>query len=77
MRMNISKETEIKNDIENVLRQMCFGRSREYSESMINRIFKTYVINDNCIMDNIMIDEDMMVSALMEIVFKDYEYEED
>ena len=41
------------------------------------RIFKTYVINDNCIMDNIMIDEDMMVSALMEIVFKDYEYEED
>ena len=77
MRMNISKETEIKNDIENVLRQMCFGRSREYSESMINRIFKTYVINDNCIMDNIIIDEDMMVSALMEIVFKDYEYEED
>lgn len=77
MRMNISKEAEIKNDIENVLRQMCFGRSREYSESMINRIFKTYVINDNCIMDNIMIDEDMMVSALMEIVFKDYEYEED
>ena len=75
--MNISKEAEIKNDIENVLRQMCFGRSREYSESMINRIFKTYVINDNCIMDNIMIDEDMMVSALMEIVFKDYEYEED
>ena len=75
--MNVSKETEIKNDIENVLRQMCFGRSREYSESMINRIFKTYVINDNCIMDNIMIDEDMMVSALMEIVFKDYEYEED
>ena len=44
---------------------------------MINRIFKTYVINDNCIMDNIMIDENMMVSALMEIVFKDYEYEED
>ena len=77
MRMNISKEAEIKNDIENVLRQMCFGRSREYSESMINRIFKTYVINDNCIMDNIMIDENMMVSALMEIVFKDYEYEED
>ena len=77
MRMNISKEAEIKNDIENVLRQMCFGRSREYSESMINRIFKTYVINDNCIMDNIMIDEDIMVSALMEIVFKDYEYEED
>ena len=77
MRMNISKEAEIKNDIENVLRQMCFGRSREYSESMINRIFKTYVINDNCIMDNIIIDEDMMVSALMEIVFKDYEYEED
>ena len=75
--MNISKEAEIKNDIENVLRQMCFGRSREYSESMINRIFKTYVINDNCIMDNIIIDEDMMVSALMEIVFKDYEYEED
>lgn len=67
----------VKEDIENTLRQMCFGRSREWSESMVNRIFKTNVINDRCIMDDIVVDEDMIVSALMEIVFEDYEYEED
>ena len=70
-------EIQIKNEIENTLRQMCFGRSREWSDSMINRIFKTNVINDKCVMDDIVVDEDMIVSALMEIVFEDYEYEED
>ena len=62
---------EIKKDIENVLRQMCFGRSREWSESMVDRIFKTNVIYDNCINDCIIIDEDMIVTALMEIVIND------
>ena len=69
-------EIQIKNEIENTLRRMCFGRSREWSDSMINRIFKTNVINDKCVIDNIVVDEDMIVSALMEIVFEDYEYEE-
>ena len=77
MRTNLSNEVKVKNEIENTLRQMCFGRSREWSEGVVNRVFKTYVIEDNCIMDDIAIDEDIMVSALMEIVFKDYEYEED
>lgn len=71
------KESEIKENIEKVLRQMCFGRSREWSESMVDRIYKTYVIYDNCIEDCIDIDEDMILSALMEIVFKDYEYKEE
>lgn len=75
--MNYLNEIRIKNEIENILRQMCFGRSREWSDSMINRIFKTSVINDKCVMDDIVVDEDMIVSALMEIVFEDYEYEED
>lgn len=75
--MNYLNEIRIKNEIENILRQMCFGRSREWSDSMINRIFKTNVINDKCVMDDIVVDEDMIVSALMEIVFEDYEYEED
>lgn len=70
-------EEEIKEDIEKVLRQMCFGRSREWSEGMVNRIYETNVIYDNCIEDYISIDQDMIVSALMEIVFNDYEYEED
>lgn len=67
---------KVKVEIEKVLRQMCFGRSREWSESMVNRIYNTNVIYDNCIEDSICVDEDMIMSALMEIVFKDYEYEE-
>ena len=76
MRTNLSNETRVKNQIENTLRQMCFGGSREGSESMVDRIFKTGVIEDNCIINHIDVDEDMVVSALMEIVFEDYEYEE-
>ena len=76
MRTNLSNETRFKNQIENTLRQMCFGNSREWSENMVNKIFKTGVIEDNCIIDHIDVDEDMVVSALMEIVFEDYEYEE-
>ena len=77
MKTNLSNETRVKNQIEDTLRQMCFGRSREWSESMVDRIFKTVVIEDNCIMDGIVVDKDMIVSALMEIVYEDYEYEED
>ena len=76
MRTNLSNETRVKNQIEDTLRQMCFGRSREWSESMVDRILKTGVIENNCIIDHIDVDEDMVVSALMEIVFEDYEYEE-
>ena len=76
MRTNLSNEIRVKNQIEDTLRQMCFGNSREWSESMVNKIFKTGVIEDNCIIDHIDVDEDMVVSALMEIVFEDYEYEE-
>lgn len=68
------KEVEIKNDIDKVFRQMCFGRSREYCQGMVDRVFKTNVIYDYTIVDDIVIDEDMIVSALMEIVFNDYEY---
>ena len=77
MRDNLFRELKVKDEIEKVLRQMCSGRSREWSEGMVNRIFQTDVIDDKCIMDSIIIDEDMIVSALMEIVFEDYEYEED
>ena len=76
MKTNLSNEIKIKNQIEDTLRQMCFGNSREWSESMVNKIFKTGVIEDNCIMDDIVVDKDMIVSALMEIIFEDYEFEE-
>ena len=76
MRTNLSNEIRVKNQIEDTLRQMCFGNSREWSESMVDKIFKTGVIEDNCIIDHIDVDKDMVVSALMEIVFEDYEYEE-
>ena len=74
MKTNISNEIKVKEDIENVLRQMCFGRSREWSQGLVERIFETNIINDKCIMDDIVVDEDIIVSALMEIVFDDYEY---
>lgn len=69
------REIEIKNDIDKVLRQMCFGRFyREHSESMVNRLYKTDVIYDRCIEDDIVVDEDMVVTALMQVVYEDYEY---
>ena len=67
-------EKTIKNDIDNVLRQMCFGRSREYCQGVIDRIYKTNVIYDNCIKDRIVADEEIIVPALMEIVYNDYEF---
>lgn len=76
MKTNISNEIKVKEEIEKVLRQMCFGRSREWSEGMVDRIFKTNVIYDNCIEDCVVVDEDMIVSALMEVVFEDCEYYE-
>ncbi len=76
MKTNLNNEIRVKNQIEDTLRQMCFGNSREWSEGMINKIFKTNVIEDNCIMDDIVVDKDMIVSALMEIVYENSEYEE-
>ena len=77
MKTNLSNETRVKNQIEDTLRQMCFGNSREWSEGMVNKIFKTGVIEDNCIIDHIDVNKDIIVSALMEIVYENYEYEED
>ena len=77
MRTNLSNEMKVKNQIEDTLRQMYFGNSREWSESMVNKIFKTGVIEDNCIIDHIDVDKDIIISALMEIVYENSEYEED
>ena len=77
MRTNLSNETRVKNQIEDTLRQMCFGNSREWSENMVNKIFKTGVIEDNCIINHIDVDKDIIVFALMEIVYENSEYEED
>ena len=77
MKTNLNNEIRVKNQIEDTLRQMCFGNSREWSESMVNKIFKTGVIEDNCIVDHIDVDKDIIVSALMEIVYENSEYEED
>ena len=73
---NITDET-IKEDIEYVLRKMCFGWDREWTDGMVDRIFNTNVINSSCIEDNICVDENIIVSALMEIVATDYEQTED
>lgn len=71
------REAELRKDIDKVLRQMCFGRAyREYCEGVITQIIDTAVIYDRCIKDDIVVDEDMVITALMEIVFRDYEYED-
>lgn len=71
------RKMELREDIEKVLRQMCFGRAyREFCDGMISQIIDTGVIEDRCIKDTIVVDEDMVVTALMEIVFRDYEYED-
>ena len=72
MRTNISNEIKVKEDIENTLRRMCFCQSKEWSEGMVDRIFATSVIDDKCIMDDIVVNEDIIVTALMEIVEEDY-----
>lgn len=71
------RKEELRRDIEKVLSQMCFGRFyREYSEGVISQIIDTAVVYDRCIEDTIVVDEDMVVTALMEIVFRDHEYED-
>ena len=65
-----TKEDRIKEEIDNVLRQMCFGRDlREFSEDTVERIFNTYVVQSRCVDDDIVVDEDIVVTALMEIVY--------
>lgn len=66
----MTKEDRIKEEIDNVLRQMCFGRDfREFSEDTVERIFNTYVIQSRCVDDDIVVDKDIVVTALMEIVY--------
>ena len=64
------EENEVRMDIEKVLRQMCFGMSREWSEDMIDILINTNVIQDKCIEDCQVADEEMIVTALMEYVYK-------
>lgn len=67
----MTKEDRIKEEIDNVLRRMCFGRDlREFSEDTVERIFNTYVVQSRCVDDDIVVDEDIVVTALMEIVYE-------
>lgn len=67
----MTNEDCIKEEIDNVLRQMCFGRDlREFSEDTVERIFNTYVVQSRCVDDDIVVDEDIVVTALMEIVYE-------
>ena len=66
----MTKEDRIKEEIDNVLRQMCFGRDlREFSEDTVERVFNTYVVQSRCVDDDIVVDEDIVITALMEIVY--------
>lgn len=75
VQMKIEKEDEKvdKEMIEDVLRRMCFGRSMEWSESLVDKIYNTDVFYDNYIEGGLALNEDLIVAALMEIVSKDKE----
>lgn len=49
--VRMSKRTEkLREEIDKVLRQMCFGRMyREYSDGVITQIIDTSVIYDRCV----------------------------
>ena len=67
----MTKEDRIKEEIDNVLRQMCFGRDlREFSDDTVERIFNTNVVQFRCVNDDIVVDEDIVITALMEIVYE-------
>ena len=66
-----TKEDRIKEEIDNVLRRMCFGRDlREFSDDTVERIFNTNVVQFRCVNDDIVVDEDIVITALMEIVYE-------
>lgn len=65
----IEEVDTLKEDIETLLRHMCFGTSREWSEDMVSQILNTNVIHDKCIENDITVTEDIIITALMEIVF--------
>lgn len=66
-----TKEDRIKEEIDNVLRRMCFGRDlREFSDDTVERVFNTYVVQSRCVDDDIVVDEDIVITALMEIVYE-------
>lgn len=60
-------DEKVKTEIDDVLRQMCFGTSLEYTEDTVERIFRTNTIELNCIQDNISVNQDIVISALLEI----------
>lgn len=67
----MTKEDRIKEEIDNVLRRMCFGRDlREFSDDTVERVFNTYVVQSRCVDDDIVVDEDIVITALMEIVYE-------
>lgn len=67
----MTKEDHIKEEIDNVLRRMCFGRDlREFSDDTVERVFNTYVVQSRCVDDDIVVDEDIVITALMEIVYE-------
>lgn len=62
----------VKEQINNVLKKMCSGTIRQHSEQMVERIYQTNVIYDNCVIDSKTVTEELIVSALMEIVYENY-----
>ncbi len=63
----------VRKEVETELRRLQFmDKSREWSESVIDALLDTDTIKDRCIQDEQCIDQDIMITALMEIIYKNF-----
>ena len=68
-----NKHIDVQKEIETELRRLQFmDKSREWSEYVIDVLIDTNTIKNRCIQDEQCIDQDIMITAFMEIIFKNF-----
>lgn len=68
------KDERVEKEVDATLRMLYFkDKRREYSEDVLNAIMCTDVIMDRCILDEQVVTEDIIITALMEIVYKSHQ----
>lgn len=74
------EEDTIREEIENVLREMCFGTNREWSDEMIDKLYKEVydIIEDDSYnlssqgkeLNRLVVTEEMIITAMMGYIEK-------
>ena len=68
------KDERVEKEVDTALRMLYFkDKRREYSEDVLSDIMSTDVIMDRCINDEQVVTEDIVITALMEIVYKSHQ----